>query len=89
MFSTTTTSASISMPIAIASPPRLIKLADMPTARMAISAMTMAERQAERDHQRSPPVAEEQQQQDDDETVASPSARTTVPTARPTSRLRS
>ena len=29
--------------------------------------MTMAKRQAERDHQRSPPIAEEQQQEDDDE----------------------
>ena len=55
------------MPIAIASPPRLIRLADMPTARMTISAITIAKRQAEGDHQRGPPVAEKQQQQHDDE----------------------
>ena len=32
MFSTTTTAASTNMPMAIANPPRLIRLADMPNA---------------------------------------------------------
>ena len=67
MFSTTTTSASISIPIAIARPPRLIRLADMPTARMTIRAMTIASGKLSAITSDGAPVAEEEQQQDDDQ----------------------
>ncbi|MCY1173446.1 hypothetical protein D9M73_136060 [compost metagenome] len=42
MFSTTTTAASTSMPIAMAKPPRLIRLADMPKARIRMKVISAA-----------------------------------------------
>ena len=42
MFSTTTTAASTSMPMAIASPPKLIRFADIPNARIRINVTSAA-----------------------------------------------
>ena len=84
MFSTTTTAASTSMPMAIASPPRLIRLADMPNWRIRmkvtsaasgrVSATTRAARKLPRNSTSSTTTS----------TMASSRARDTVPTARST-----
>ena len=82
VFSTTTTAASTSMPMAMASPPRLIRLALCPVQRISrkvhsaasgrISATTMAARSSPRNSNSSTTTS----------TVASSSAFCTVPTAR-------
>ncbi len=84
MFSTTTTAASTSMPIAIASPPRLIRLADMLNQRIRmkvasadsgrISATTRAARRLPRNSTSSTSTS----------AMASANAFDTVPTARST-----
>ncbi len=88
-FSTTTTAASTSRPIAIARPPRLIRLADSPNWRIStkvastdsgrISATTMAARRLPRNRISRITTS----------TAASSSALLTVPTARSTSCARS
>ncbi|OIQ68169.1 hypothetical protein GALL_502430 [mine drainage metagenome] len=88
-FSTTTTAASTSMPSAIARPPRLIRLALKPAQRIStkvasadsgrVMATTVAARQFPRNSSSITTTS----------TTASPSASSTVPTARSTSWLRS
>ena len=88
-FSTTTTAASTSMPMAIARPPKLIKLALMPTRRISkkvpsaasgsITATTSAARSSPRNRSSRMTTS----------TVASSKALSTVPTARSISVLRS
>jgi hypothetical protein len=84
MFSTTTTAASTSMPSAMARPPRLIRLADMPTSASAgrWPAPTAA---APRHRDGGADVAEERPSSTSTSTVASISALDTVPTAFSTS----
>ncbi len=66
-FSTTTTAPSTSMPSAMARPPRLIRLADMPNFCIMMKVMSTASGRVKRDHQCGTQVAEEQHQQDDDQ----------------------
>ena len=89
IFSTTTTAASTSMPMAMASPPRLIRLAERPNRRIKMkvasaesgntSATTSAERRLPRKARSSRMTR----------TMASSSALATVPMARSTRLLRS
>jgi hypothetical protein len=62
-FSTTTTAASTSMPMAMARPPRLIRLADRPNGPHQDEGGQRGQRQHQRHHHRGPQVAEEGQQQ--------------------------
>ena len=83
MFSTTTTAASTSMPMAMASPPRLIRFALMPDWPHQDEGGERRERQGDRHHQGGADVAEEQQQQHHDQDDGFERARVdTVPTAR-------
>jgi hypothetical protein len=89
-FSTTTTAASTSRPMAIASPPRLIRLADSPAKSHQQEGPQRGQRQHHCHGQRGAQIAEEQIEQD--AAPAPPlrcSALVTVPTALDTSSPRS
>jgi hypothetical protein len=64
-FSTTTTAASTNMPMAMARPPRLIRLADSPKMRISNEGGQGREGQHQGDHQRRAQVAEEGEEQQD------------------------
>ena len=64
MFSTTTTAASTSMPMAIASPPRLIRLADMPNCCIRMKVISAASGSVSATTDGGAQIAEKQQQQD-------------------------